>query len=238
MKLNWKTELPLLVLIAGLFLAALLLSSNAPERFPVHWGVNGQVDRYGGRFEGLWLDPIMALALYGLMLLLPRLDPGRRNYERFAGAYYTIRAAVIAMLAILYVVMQLSARGVPVDMPRFVGLTIGGMIFVMGNVLGKLRPNWFFGVRTPWTLSSKRSWTKTHRLAGWIFVFGGVALMIAGAVHTAAAMITAFALFMAGVLATVVYSYVVWRSDPDRVPPAGTLPSNGDAESEGIRPTR
>lgn len=238
MKPNWKTELPLLVLIAGMFLAALLLSPGAPERFPVHWGVNGHVDRYGGRFEGLWLDPLMALVLYALMLVLPRLDPGRLNYERFAGAYYTIRAAVIALLAVLFVVTQLSARGVAVDMPRFVGITIGGMLFVMGNVLGKIRPNWFVGVRTPWTLSSKLSWTRTHRVAGWVFVGGGILLMVAGALGTPFAMIAALVILTAGVLATVVYSYVVWRSDPDRVPPAGTLPANGEPDSEGIRPAR
>ena len=121
-------------------------------------------------------------------------------------------------------------------MPRFIGLAVGAMFFVMGNVLGKLRPNWFFGVRTPWTLSSKLSWNKTHRLAGWVFVLGGLLLMAAGLVGTPTAMGIAFAVLMAGVLGAVTYSYFVWRSDPDRVPPAGTLPANDDAGPGGNPP--
>jgi uncharacterized membrane protein len=238
MKPHWKTELPLLALIAGMFLAAALIWPNAPDRFPVHWGVSGDVDRYGGRFEGLLFLPLMVTVLYFVMLFLPRLDPGRLNYARFAGAYYTIRAATIALMALLYTVMLLSARGVPVDMSRFVALSIGAMLFVMGNVLGKVRPNWFVGVRTPWTLSSKRAWTRTNRLEGWVFVIGGIALMAAGVIHTPFAMSIAFAILATGTLGAVVYSYFIWKSDPDRIPPAGTLPGNDDAGAEGIRPER
>lgn len=238
MKPHWKTELPLLALIAGMFVAAALIWPHAPESFPVHWGVSGEVDRYGGRFEGLLFLPLLSVALYLIMLFLPRLDPGRLNYARFAGAYYTIRATTIALMALLYTVMVLAAKGTPVDMPRFGGLAIGAMFFVMGNVLGKIRPNWFVGVRTPWTLSSKRSWTRTHRLAGWVFVVGGIALMAAGIVHTPVAMEAAFAILATGMVGAIVYSYFVWKSDPDRVPPAGTLPGNDEPGAEGIRPGR
>lgn len=238
MKVNWKAEIPLLALIAGMWVAAALIWPSAPERLPVHWGSSGEVDRYGGRAEGLLLFPAIGVVIYLLMLLLPRFDPGRLNYPRFAGAYYTIRASVLALMALMYAVVLLSARGVPIEMPRFIGLAIGAMIFVMGNVLGKLRPNWFVGLRTPWTLSSKRSWTKTHRLGGWVSVAGGIALMGAGVVGTPAAMNVAFGILVAGLVVTTVYSYFVWRSDPDRIPPAGTLPANDDGSAEGIRPER
>lgn len=238
MKWNWKAELPLLALIVAMWVAAVLLWPTTNRPVPVHWGASGEVDRYGGRFEGLLLLPAFAVALYLLMLVLPRFDPGRLNYPRFAGAYYTFRAVTTALLAVLYAVMLLSARGVPVDMPRFIGLAMGAAFFVMGNVMGKLRPNWFIGVRTPWTLSSKRSWTRTNRLGGWVFVAGGIALMVAGVVGTPLALNVAFGILVAGALAGVVYSYFVWKSDPDRVPPAGTLPVNDDPGSEGIRPER
>jgi uncharacterized membrane protein len=227
-KVTWKSELPLLILIAAMFAAAWLTWPVAPDRIPVHWGLKGDPDRWGGRFEGLMLPPLAALGLYAMMLLLPRLDPGRMNYERFAGAYYTIRASVVAITAVVDGVTLAAIRGLPVDVPRTLGLSIGVMFFVFGNVLGKVRPNWFVGVRTPWTLSSKRSWTRTHRLAGWVFVWAGLAIMVAGVVQTPFAVATAGTVLVGGILAAVVYSYLVWKDDPDRVPPAGTLPSNGD----------
>jgi uncharacterized membrane protein len=81
------------------------------------------------------------------------------------------------------------------------------------------------GIRTPWTLSSKTSWTRTHQVGGWVFVFGGIAFMAAGLVHRPWAMMCAGVLFAAGLLAIIVYSFVVWRNDPDKVPPAGTSPA-------------
>jgi uncharacterized membrane protein len=226
MKTNWKMELPLLLLIAGMFLLAVLSWSSAPDRIPVHWGLRGEVDRYGGKVEGLLGTPAIALLIYLLMLYLPRIDPGRANYERFSGVYYTLRAAVLATMAIVYGTLQLAMRGQAVDVPRLLGLVIGGLFFLLGNLLGKIRPNWFVGVRTPWTLSSKRAWTRTHRLAGWVFVAGGLAIMAAGVFQTALAFGVAVGVLAVGLTGAAVYSYFVWRTDPDRVPPAGTLPSD------------
>lgn len=228
MKVSWKTELPLLLVIAAMWVAVVAFWPSRPDRIPVHWGITGEVDRYGGKAEGLLLLPSMAVLLYLVLLFAPRLDPGRLNYPGFAGAYTVIRTAVIALLAVIDAVVLLSARGVAIDMNRFIGLAVGAMFLVMGNVMGKLRPNWFFGVRTPWTLSSKRSWTHTHRLAGWVFVIGGITLMAAGVIGKPVAMEIAFGILAAGALTSIVYSYFVWRSDPDRVPPAGTLPANGE----------
>ena len=228
MKTNWKTELPLLLLIAGMFLLAAVSWSTAPDRIPVHWGMTGEVDRYGGRLEGLVAIPALGALVYLLMLFLPRIDPGRANYARFGGAYYTVRAAVLVIFAVLYGVTHLIIRGVQVDMPQVVGLVVGAMFFLFGNLLGKIRPNWFVGVRTPWTLSSKRAWTKTHRLAGWVFILGGIAIMAAGVLQNAVAVWLATGVLLVGLAGATVYSYLVWRTDPDRVPPAGTLPSNGE----------
>jgi uncharacterized membrane protein len=229
MKPNWRAEIPLLLLIVGMFVLAAVTWPTAPERIPVHWGMTGEVDRYGGRLEGLVMVPALALVVYALMLFLPQVDPGRLNYQRFAGAYYTVRAAVMVVFALIYGGIHLVIRNVPVDMPKAVGLIVGGMFFLLGNLLGKIRPNWFIGIRTPWTLSSKRAWTRTHRLAGWVFIFGGIAIMAAGVLQTAAAVSVAAGVMIVGVVSAVVYSYLVWRTDPDRVPPAGTLPDNGEA---------
>ena len=64
-------------------------------------GAEREVDRYGGRIEGLLLMPAIAVAIYLLMLFVPRLDPGRMNYAKFAGAWYTMRASSLALLALL-----------------------------------------------------------------------------------------------------------------------------------------
>ena len=207
-----------------MFLLAAITWPTAPDRIPVHWNVYGQVDRYGGKVEGLLVIPLLTLGIYFLLLFMPRIDPGRANYQRFAGAYSIIRIATTALLAVIYGVTNLSIRGYRIDMSIVVSLAVGAILIVIGNLMGKIRPNWFVGIRTPWTISSKVSWTKTHRLGGWLFIVMGLAFIAAGIARSPWTFIAAAAIAIGSVIWMLVYSYLVWRDDPDKLPPAGTLP--------------
>ncbi len=225
MKVSWRTELPSWLLMAGMWILAGLSWAWAPDRIPVHWGWNGQPDRFGGKAEGLLLMPAMTLGIYVLMLVLPRIDPGRANYRSFAGAYTVARLVMVTAFALIYGVTQLYIRNQALDTSTAVMSIVGGLLLVLGSLMGKLRPNWFIGVRTPWTLSSKLSWVRTHRLGGWLFTGLGLALILAALIHTAWALTAVMALFVVAVVWLTVYSYLVWRADPDKVSPAGTLPA-------------
>lgn len=223
MKFTWRTEWPLWALLAAMLALAAVTWPHAPDRIPTHWGVNGEVNGYGGKFEGLLLIPIVSLAIYILFLFLPKIDPARANYAHFAGAYNVFRFTILLFLALLYGVIHLWIRGHRVPVETIAPMFAGGMFVVIGRVMGRLRPNWFIGIRTPWTLSSKRAWAKTHRVAGWVFTIVGLLLIVDGAVHSTALLIATIALMGVGLLGTVAYSYFIWRDDPDRAPPAGTL---------------
>jgi uncharacterized membrane protein len=225
MQNTWRGEIPQLVVIFGLLSVAAIVWPFAPDRIPVHWNAAGEVDRYGGKFEGVLLLPLIAAALYPLFLLLPRIDPGRANYATFAKVYALIRLSILALLAFVYACILLAAFGYNVDMNLLVPLAVGLLFCVMGNVMGKIRPNWFVGVRTPWTLSSRESWNKTHRLAGRLFVVMGCAVGAYGFFQGRWMLAVVLGMSVATVLWVVIYSYVVWRNDPDRLGPAGTSPS-------------
>jgi uncharacterized membrane protein len=224
MKPTWRGELVQLLPIAAMLVVAALCWSHVPDQIPVHWNWEGKVDRYGGKFTGLVVLPLVTLGLYSLLLVLPLLDPGRANYRTFAGAFNAIRFTLTLFLSSIYTVSVLVALGYHVNMNTVVGLGLGVLFIVLGNVMGKIRPNWFVGVRTPWTLSSKLSWTKTHRLAGWLFIVMGL-LAVAWAVLQTFWMLC----LMIGVdvscgLVIAAYSYLVYRKDPARITPADTKP--------------
>lgn len=225
MKFQWRREWPLWLVIAFMFGQSLANWNSVPDRIPVHWGLDGQVDRYGGRLEGLLVLPIVAVVIYFVTLLVPRIDPGRANYESFAHTFTTLRLAGLAVLGSFHAVALLSARGHRIDIETVYPLFLGALFIVIGNVLGKIRPNWFVGIRTPWTLSSKLSWSRTHRVGGWVFVVVGLMTMVSSSVRASWAPIVLMVGVLSGVLALVVYSYVVWRGDPEKTPPAGTLPA-------------
>ncbi len=224
MRITWKTEWPNWLLILGMFVMAAASWTSAPDRIPVHWNIAGQVDRYGGKVEGLLAIPLLALGLYVLMILLPRIDPGRANYQRFAGVYSLIRTLLTVMFAALYSVVLLWVRGIHVDVSLVVPVLIGAFFILIGNYMGKIRPNWFVGIRTPWTISSKRSWVRTHRMGGRVFILMGLVLVLVGVMRAQWAANLAFAVIILGIIWTFVYSYLVWRNDPDRIPPSGTQP--------------
>ena len=230
MKRTLRGELVQLLPIATMFAVAAFCWSRVPDRMAVHWNLQGVPDGFAGRISGLLLLPMVSLAVYLLTLCLPWLDPGRANYQNFAGAYNAIRISVTLFLALIYMVMVLTALGYQINMTTVVGLGMGALFVVLGNVMGKIRPNWFVGVRTPWTLSSKISWTRTHRLAGWLFIAMGLLAAAWGLFQTPWMFGLMLAVDAGCALVIVVYSYVVYRKDPLHTAPAGTSPGT-DAQT-------
>jgi uncharacterized membrane protein len=226
MKIDWRTELPCWLLLAGMFFMAAISWSSAPAQIPVHWGLEFQPDRYGGKFEGLLFLPLMGLGLYIFLLFLaPRIDPGRANYPRFASTSAVLRIALLAFMAGIYALVHLWIRGIEWSFGVLLPIMLGVLFIVLGNLMGKVRPNWFIGIRTPWTLTSKVAWSRTHRLGGWLFIVCGFLWLASALVHRAWAAVVPLVVLLAGSLALSVYSFFLWRSDPDKVPPAGTEPT-------------
>ena len=225
MKLTLRSEIPQLVLIIAMFGLAAWSWSRLPEEIPTHWNLQGHVDGHGNKFVGLLLLPLAVLGIYFMMMLLPLADPGRANYRNFATTYNVLRLWFVAFMSLLYAATVAAAFGRQVDISLVAFLGTAVLFCVIGNVMGKVRPNWFVGVRTPWTLSSKLSWDKTHRLAGWLFLVMGVMFAVVAFYHNVWTFAAMLIVDIASLAWMVVYSYLVYRSDPERVPPAGTSPS-------------
>jgi uncharacterized membrane protein len=152
------------------------------------------------------------------MKLLPRIDPRRTKYADFARAYALVSLLVVAFLSVVYAIMLAVAFGAPLNLSRVLLPLIGLLLIGVGVLLRDVRPNWFVGIRTPWTLSSERSWTATHRLGRWVLIGMGLTLVLAGVLETSWAVMLAIVLCIGGVVGLVAYSFVVWRDDPNRSP--------------------
>ncbi len=227
MKFDYRTEIPQLLLILGMLIIAAFTWSTAPDLIPIHWNLAGEVDGYGGKFEALLGIPLITLAVYLLLLFVPRIDPGYMNYQKFANTYTIIRCSIIAFMSVIYGVIQLTILRRPISVNAIIPFAVGILFVVLGNFMGKIRPNWFVGIRTPWTLSSKASWNKTHRVSGWLFILMGLSITAAGFFRSKWAYFGMFAVIVICLFWMVFYSYLVWRNDPDRIPPAGTTPGPG-----------
>lgn len=149
-----------------------------PAVVPVHFGISGKPDGYGPKADIIFLlcfvNGASAVA-YFLMKYLPAIDPkkqvkyGEANFNKFAFGIVSFLSLI--SLTIIYAVIH---KGYKYDNLNFVIISL--MFVFLGNVMYNVKPNYFVGIRIPWTLESEDNWRATHRLAGKLWVGGGIVL--------------------------------------------------------------
>ncbi|BAQ34975.1 SdpI family protein [Dehalococcoides sp. THU3] len=214
MHINWKEHRLSLLIILAMFITGLITWPNSPDLLPVHWGIDGTVDRYGGKFEGLLLMPLISLGIFLLLIYLPYLDPRKANYLKFEKVYSMFIRLITVFFGGIYGITILYAYGIVANTSTFILVMVGLLLALLGNMFGKLRPTWFVGIRTAWTLTSDLSWDKTHRLGGKIFVGAGLLMILAGITSFTWLMIASIAGLLLGVIGLFIYSYLIWKKDP------------------------
>jgi uncharacterized membrane protein len=174
-RVYWAGSILLVALAAG---AAAWLAPTLPDQIPTHWNIRNEVDGYGGKWT-LFIMPAVMVGLLALFYVLPALSPKSFEVDTFKPTYLYIMMLVVGLFAyiqgaLLYMVRQSVTNGSPVP---FGQVFIAGMFLffgLMGNVMGKVRKNFYIGIRVPWTLASDRVWNDTHRMAGRLWVAAGI----------------------------------------------------------------
>jgi len=202
-----------LLLVAATVAFSIAVYSRLPDPMVIHWNASGEPDGYGSRAFGTFLLPVVILVIWGMLLVIPRVDPRRANIAQFRGTYDLVVIAVIAVTCLLQVAILGSALGWPIQVGRFVPIAIGGLFMVMGALLPRFKSNFFFGIRTPWTLSSDAVWERTHRVGGVVMLLIGTLLIAAGALGTAKWFYVAIGGAAVLVMVVLVYSYLVWKAE-------------------------
>jgi uncharacterized membrane protein len=188
--------------------------TRMPDVVPIHFNAKGEADGWGNRLMAVALMPGMMLLLWGMLEWLPRIDPKRANYAKFQGAYDIVINATLTLLLAMHFMIIGSALGMPVlSFKRIMPIAVGAMFLVVGNVLPRTRRNWFFGLRTPWTLSSDRVWERSNRFAGYALMIAGLLIVVAAFLPEPFGMIALMVFGSIAALSSVVYSYFVWKDE-------------------------
>jgi uncharacterized membrane protein len=209
---KWVEGVSIIILITS-FAFAFYFYANFTDKVVSHWNFRGEPDGYMGRFGGAFAIPIMLAAMYFGLMFLPALDPKRERYADFSKPYNTLRVGLIVVMFVVYLAASLFNLGYNVSINYLVPFSIGTLMMLIGNMLGKIKTNWFVGIRTPWTLSSENVWNKTHHMGGFLFVVFGFIIMIVPLLSPLPGLI----LFIAGVVGitvgTFAYSYILYRKE-------------------------
>jgi uncharacterized membrane protein len=218
--MNLRLPLSLSVLLIGAMAAIsvwawMKLPDNAI--IATHWGVDGRVNGTMSKGWGLAMMPAIACGITLLLAAVPRVEPRRDNILASRKPFVAVWISALAVMLVAHAVVVGGALGYPVDVPGVLIILVPVVIAVAGNYLGKVRPNFFMGVRTPWTLSSDLSWEKTHRMLGRLFVFSALAVLATRfAIGIEAAFVALAATISASAILAIISSYVFWKNDPAR----------------------
>lgn len=196
------------------------LATPEGAQVPVHFDLSGEPDRYGSKTEAFLMMPAFLLGLAFLMSIVPRIDPRGDNVRRSRPVFLAgwIIGAVVIAGAQGFITWSALGGALPPDvLARGTGLLVAGVMLILGLVIARARPNFFVGVRTPWTLSSDLSWDKTHRWASRIYlVFGTLGLVALFLLPPAQVTVALLGVLIASALGLVVYSWWVWKNDSKR----------------------
>jgi uncharacterized membrane protein len=202
-------------IIAGLLITLILtiaIYPTAPERIVSHWNASGQADGYMSTFWGLFLIPLIMTGFVALLAVLPRIDPHKKNYENFRDYYEGFILLFVFFMLAIQVQIILWSSGYQISPNLTFPLLIGTLFIYIGFLLGHADQNWFVGIRTPWTLSSKTVWRKTHEVGGKLFKIAGV-ISCAGIVAGAYALWFILVPVLVVAVFTVVYSYIEFQKE-------------------------
>lgn len=208
-----KSEAVALIIIFLAILLGVYFYFNLPELVITHWNFAGQADAWGsGKFQSIFF-PLLIIAMYLLFLFMPYLDPKKERYEQFIKVYHIFKNIILGLFLIIFLTVGLNNLGYNLPVDIVIPAMIGLLFIVTGNYLGKIKPNWFMGIRTPWTLSSEEVWNKTHRFGGKMFILAGLLMILEAFLPLSWKLPVFIAMIAVLLLGTIGYSYVVYLKE-------------------------
>lgn len=206
-----KTDKAAFFVILLLFLISFSIYSKVPERLPVHWNAAGEADGYGSRFMGLFLMPIIILAVYLLFIFIPKMAVFKKNIEDFLKYFESMKLVILLFFVGLYsaTIIQIYR---PFNMSYFVAPAVAVLLYYTGYLMKFAKRNFFIGIRTPWTLSSDMVWEKTHKIGSVLFRI--VAVFVLTAFFFPEYFLWIFLIPLSGMVVFLfVYSYLEFRKE-------------------------
>lgn len=207
-----KIKIVILFIIFVSFVAGFYLYPYMPEKIASHWNIQGDVDGYMSKFWGLFLMPIMSLAMFFLFLLVPKIDPLKENVKKFREYFDKFILLIILFIFYIYTLTILWSFGWRFNMGQFMAPALGVLFFYAGVLIEKSKRNWFIGIRTPWTLSSETVWDKTHQLGSKLFKISGIVALF-GFVLPSIAFYLVLIPVIFSVIYSVIYSYLEYQKE-------------------------
>ena len=201
----------IIALIPALYLA--MIWNILPDKVPLHWNYKGEIDRWGSKTELIWIVFLLTLPTYLLLNLVPFIDP-KQKIEQMGGKFHQIKFITVLFLSVVALFILHSVKNQSMGNFNVLFALVGLLFAVLGNFFQTIKPNYFLGIRTPWTLENDQIWKETHRFAGPLWIAGGITLVgLSLYLGTKSGILTVLFIVVVSVLALapILFSYLKFR---------------------------
>ena len=208
-KIKFKKESVISVIFSILLFALvnLLFYKKMPETLPTHWGFNNKIDGYSSKFTTLITTPLLLIFLNIFSCFMLDNDPKNKDKNNFV---ITIGKATIPLVMLItFVISVFYGLGKKINVMVIISIFVGFLLILIGNYLPKTKRNYTVGIKLPWTLNSDENWNKTHRLAGYFFILGGIFFLLTPFIGNEYLI---FLTFMIIVIITAIYSFYLYKN--------------------------
>lgn len=205
-KKNLKVLIITSIIILLPMLVGLILWNRLPDAIPFHWNAAGEVDGWASRPVAVFVPSAAMLALQWLCVVVTSADPKKQNHP--TKVVHLVLWLIPLLTAVLSTFVYASALGSNVRVEVLMPILLGLVFIAIGNYLPKCKQNYTIGIKIPWTLASEENWNRTHRLSGWVWVSGGIVMMLSGFFNAFWVTMVIVAIM---VLVPLIYSYSLHR---------------------------
>jgi len=217
MNSNLKREFPLIMVVLLPFLYLLYIWGSLPERVPIHWNSEGRIDGWGSKSNLIIIPFLLPLLTYIIFQVSPLIDP-KKKLANMGNKFYRLKFSVVLLMSVLALFILYSTKNQSFFSPNSMIMLIGLLFAIIGNYMPSVKPNYFIGIKTPWTLENEVVWKKTHQLAGKLWFPGGLIVVILAFIIEDARLMHIIFLSISGILAIIpiVYSFVIFKKESQK----------------------
>jgi len=209
-KLTKEAILWIFILLPILYLW--MLWDQLPQTVPTNFNINGEADDWSDKSMLLYIPGLMGIVIYLLMLIIPGIDP-KKKLDQMGDKFFMLRLIIGVFICGISLYILHATKTGAMSGPNIIMILIGGFFTVFGNYMQTVRPNYFVGIRTPWTLENEEVWKATHRLGGKVWMAGGLLMVVlAIVIKDPKIMAIVFGILLAiMIIVPVVYSYLEFK---------------------------
>lgn len=206
--------LAVLLIICIPFIYLGFIYGSLPPTVPLHFDLQGKPDGYGSKTQFLIFSGILPAVSFGVYLLLTNLekvDP-KKSAKHGKGSMGKIALAIVIFFAALNMIIMFSTLHAKLEINRLMFPLMGLFFAYLGNIMYSVKPNYFVGIRTPWTLENEDNWRKTHQLAGKLWFGGGLLIAIVTLLlNPASSSVFFFTVVTLLALVPAAYSFIIFK---------------------------